>query len=126
MQRPDLDDAGERPVDRGKPAADSVPSSEAVAAAAQAAAGASADERRAMIDAMVERLAARLEQQPDDADGWARLGRSYMVLQQPGKAREAYARAVKLKPNDATLQQALVEAASAEAGTSPSAGAARP
>ncbi len=68
-----------------------------------------------MINAMVARLAARLEQQPDDADGWARLGRSYLVLGQPEKARDAYARAVKLRPDDAALKQALADAGSAAA-----------
>ena len=72
-----------------------------------------------MINAMVERLAARLETQPDDVDGWVRLGRSYMVLNQPAKAREAYARAVKLKPGDPELARALAEASTAaEAGRS--------
>ncbi len=68
-----------------------------------------------MIDAMVERLAARLQQQPDDVDGWARLGRSYMVLNEPDKAREAYARAVKLRPDDPALKEALAAAGSAAA-----------
>ena len=63
-----------------------------------------------MIESMVERLASRLERQPDDAEGWARLARSYMVLQQPAKARDAYARAVTLRPGDAALAQALAEA----------------
>ena len=87
-----------------------MPSQETVAATAKATAGASPEERRAMIESMVERLASRLEQQPDDAEGWARLGRSYMVLQQPAKARDAYARAAKLRPDDAALAQALAEA----------------
>jgi cytochrome c-type biogenesis protein CcmH len=90
-----------------------MPSPAAVAATAQATAGASQEERRAMILAMVGNLAARLEQQPDDVDGWARLGRSYMVLNEPQKAREAYAHAVKLKPDDAALQQAYAEASRA-------------
>ncbi len=81
-----------------------------------ATAGAPPEERQAMINAMVERLAARLEQQPDDVEGWARLGRSYMVLSQPDKAREAYARALKLKPDDPALKQALAEAGAAVAG----------
>jgi len=92
-----------------------MPSSGAVASAAQAAAGAAPEERQAMINAMVERLAARLETQPDDVDGWVRLGRSYMVLNQPDKAREAYARAVKLKPGDPELARALAEASTAAA-----------
>ncbi len=92
-----------------------MPSSGAVASAAQATAGASPEERQAMINAMVERLAARLETQPDDVDGWVRLGRSYMVLNQPDKAREAYSRAVKLKPGDPALARALAEASTAAA-----------
>ncbi len=90
-----------------------MPSPAAVAATAQATAGASQEERRAMILAMVGNLAARLEQQPDDVEGWARLGRSYMVLNEPQKARDAYAHAVKLKPDDAALQQAYAEASRA-------------
>jgi cytochrome c-type biogenesis protein CcmH len=92
------------------------PSPSAVAAAAQASAGASPEEREAMINAMVERLAARLEQQPDDVEGWSRLGRSYMVLHRPDKAREAYARALRLRPDDSALKQALADAATQAAG----------
>jgi cytochrome c-type biogenesis protein CcmH len=92
-------------------AATGAPSREAVAAVAKATEGASPEERRAMVEDMVARLASRLEQQPDDAEGWARLGRSYMVLQQPAKARDAYARAAQLRPGDAALAQALAEAA---------------
>jgi cytochrome c-type biogenesis protein CcmH len=90
-----------------------MPSQEAVAATAKATEGASPEERRAMIEGMVERLAARLEQQPDDAEGWARLGRSYMVLRQPARARDAYARAATLRPGDPALAQALAEATKA-------------
>ena len=90
-----------------------MPSQAAVAATAQAAADASPEERRAMILAMVGNLAARLEQQPGDVEGWARLGRSYMVLKEPQKARDAYGRALKLKPDDASLRQAYAEASRA-------------
>ena len=92
-----------------------MPSQAAVAAAAQATAGASPEERRSMIEGMVGKLAARLEQQPDDVEGWARLGRSYMVLNEPQKARDAYAHAVKLKPDDAALKEAYAEASRAAA-----------
>ena len=90
-----------------------MPSQAAVAATAQATADASPEERHAMILTMVGNLAARLEQQPDDVEGWARLGRSYMVLKEPQKARDAYGRALKLKPDDATLRQAYAEASRA-------------
>ena len=93
-----------------RPPASDMPSTQTVAAVAQATAGASPEERRAMIESMVARLAARLEQQPDDAEGWVRLGRSYAVLGQPAKARDAYARAAALRPDDAALAQALAEA----------------
>jgi cytochrome c-type biogenesis protein CcmH len=66
-----------------------MPSQAAVAAAAKATADSPPDERRRMILAMVGKLATRLEKEPDDVEGWARLGRSYMVLNQPDKAREA-------------------------------------
>jgi cytochrome c-type biogenesis protein CcmH/NrfG len=39
-----------------------------------------------------------------------------MVLNQPDKAREAYARAVKLKPDDPELKEALAEASTAASG----------
>jgi cytochrome c-type biogenesis protein CcmH len=91
-------------------AASPTPSPSAVAAAAQATSDATPEQREAMINAMVERLAARLEQQPDDIEGWSRLGRSYMVLHRPDKAREAYARALQLRPDDSALKQALADA----------------
>lgn len=46
-----------------------------------------------MIDGMVAKLRAHLEDEPDDAQGWAMLGRSYVVLQRFGEAAKAYARA---------------------------------
>jgi cytochrome c-type biogenesis protein CcmH len=69
-----------------------------------------------MINSMVERLAARLEQQPDDVDGWTRLARSYIVLNQPDKARDAYARAARLRPDDIGLKQGYAESLIAAAG----------
>lgn len=104
------------PRNPAEPAPDAAaPSEAAVAAAEKAVAAATPAERQAMVDAMVARLAARLEQHPDDVDGWSRLGRSYMVLGQPEKAREAYARALKLRPDDGALKQALADAGSAAA-----------
>jgi cytochrome c-type biogenesis protein CcmH len=53
----------------------------------------SPEERQAMIRGMVERLAARLEQTPDDKEGWARLAHAYEVLGDTDKAQAARARA---------------------------------
>jgi cytochrome c-type biogenesis protein CcmH len=53
----------------------------------------SPEERQAMIRSMVERLATRLEQQPDDKEGWTRLAHAYDVLGETAKAEAARARA---------------------------------
>lgn len=52
------------------------------------------------IGAMVTRLAARLAEDPDDLEGWLMLARSYAVLGENGKARDAMASAVRLAPDD--------------------------
>jgi len=49
------------------------------------------------MDQMVASLAARLQQQPEDINGWKMLGRSYMTLGNYGGAAEAYERAVQLE-----------------------------
>lgn len=48
------------------------------------------------VDAMVQRLAARLQANPGDAEGWAMLGRSYVVLQRYADAANAYGKANEL------------------------------
>lgn len=60
-------------------------------------------EQQDMIRAMVERLAQRLEEEPGDAEGWFRLGRSYAVLGKLEPAREALANAARLRPDDARV-----------------------
>lgn len=57
----------------------------------------------AQMNAMVDRLAARLQASPQDAEGWAMLGRSYIVLSRQSEALKAYARALNLNPKDADL-----------------------
>lgn len=63
------------------------------------------DEQQAMIETMVAGLAARLEENPDDIDGWSRLGRSYMVLERPREAAKAYAKVVAARPDDPEAQE---------------------
>jgi cytochrome c-type biogenesis protein CcmH len=58
---------------------------------------------RQQIEGMVDRLAARLKENPEDATGWAMLGRSYAVLDRFPEAAAAYANAVKRSPPDAQL-----------------------
>ena len=55
------------------------------------------------FETMVGRLAARLKDNPEDAEGWMMLGRSYAVLGRFGDSSEAYAKAVARVPNDAQL-----------------------
>jgi cytochrome c-type biogenesis protein CcmH len=63
------------------------------AADVQAAQNLSPDQRLAMISGMVSQLAQRLESDPNDAEGWARLVRSYMVLGRSADAKAALAKA---------------------------------
>ncbi|MCP5366203.1 MAG: c-type cytochrome biogenesis protein CcmI [Hyphomicrobiales bacterium] len=57
----------------------------------------SAEDRTAMIRSMVQRLADRLEANPDDREGWLRLANAYRVLGETEKAKEAQARADALR-----------------------------
>jgi cytochrome c-type biogenesis protein CcmH len=61
---------------------------------------------------MVTGLAARLKQQPDDAEGWVMLGRSYKYLKQFQKASDAFAQAHRLlgDQTDLLLQYADTQA----------------
>lgn len=56
-----------------------------------------------MVMEMIARLENRLTGQPDDADGWRRLGRAYAVLGRAEAASAAYARAYKLTPDNPEL-----------------------
>ncbi|MDJ0630783.1 MAG: c-type cytochrome biogenesis protein CcmI [Rhodobacter sp.] len=70
-----------------------------------AAAGMTQAERDSMVEGMVAGLAARLEEQPNDPDGWVMLVRSYATLGQQERAREAYSQAAGIfDGNDAVLR----------------------
>ena len=84
-----------------------------------AAAAMTPDERMAMIRGMVESLAARLEEDPDDLDGWRRLARSYTVLGEPEKAADALRRAADLGPDDLETLRAYASALTRPAGPEP-------
>lgn len=56
---------------------------------------------REQIQAMSEKLAARMKDTPDDVEGWRMLGRTQMALEQPAQAAQAYQRVVQLMPRDA-------------------------
>lgn len=55
------------------------------------------------VERMVAGLAQRLEQAPNDPEGWRVLGRSYSVMGRYPEAARAYERAAALTPDDAAL-----------------------
>jgi cytochrome c-type biogenesis protein CcmH/NrfG len=82
----------------------------------QAAQNMSPDERQAMVRSMVDRLRGRLEENPDNLQGWLQLGRSYDVLGQSERAVEAYAKAAELAPEDPEVLSRYARAVRSDAG----------
>jgi cytochrome c-type biogenesis protein CcmH len=72
-------------------------------------------DQQVMIQKMVDGLAVRLKASPRDPDGWLRLMRARMVLNQPGAASAAYRDAVKTY-SDAPQQQAVFKDAALALG----------
>jgi len=70
------------------------------------------------IDDMVGRLAARLREDPEDAEGWKMLGRSYAVLGRFGEAVDAYSKAAMRAPRDAQLLADFADALAMARGQS--------
>jgi cytochrome c-type biogenesis protein CcmH len=91
------------PVAGAAPAPTRGPTPEQMAAAASLPEG----DRMQMIQGMVQGLADRLRQSPDDYEGWMRLGRAYVVLKNEAGAKDAYAKAAALRPNEPEPHQAL-------------------
>ena len=60
----------------------------------------SAGDRQQMIAGMVDSLAAKLQENPDNFEGWMRIIRSYVVLNQRPKAQAALRTALKTFPAD--------------------------
>ncbi|HEX8641395.1 MAG TPA: tetratricopeptide repeat protein [Allosphingosinicella sp.] len=77
----------------------------------EAAKGLPPSQQDVMVQAMVERLANRLRQNPRDAEGWIRLMRSRMVLNDPNAARDALRSGLTAFEGDAPTQDRLRTAA---------------
>ena len=61
------------------------------------------------MNVVMQALEARLQDDPDDANGWKMLGRSYMTMRQAGKAVTAYEKAMELE--EGQQAQTLVDLA---------------
>ncbi|MET0051050.1 MAG: c-type cytochrome biogenesis protein CcmI [Candidatus Thiodiazotropha sp.] len=68
------------------------------------------------MEVLVERLAAKLKEQPDNLEGWIILGRSYMTMNNYPAAIEAYKTALNLDDQNVNLLLAYGEALAASHG----------
>ncbi|MDA0240634.1 MAG: tetratricopeptide repeat protein, partial [Proteobacteria bacterium] len=82
-----------KPIERVEAAPRPGPTREDVEAAQEM----SPQDRQAMIQGMVQRLADRLKENPNDPVGWERLANAYRVLGEPEKSREAFEKAKALQ-----------------------------
>jgi len=64
----------------------------------------------AQIEAIIAKLAQRLQGAPEDVEGWAMLGRSYSALGRHAEGLPAYRRVIELRPNDAAGYADLADA----------------
>jgi cytochrome c-type biogenesis protein CcmH len=74
---------------------------------------------RQQIEGMVDKLAQRLKDKPDDATGWLMLGRSYIVLGRVDDSIAAYEKAVALRGTDATALADYADALATKNGGAP-------
>jgi cytochrome c-type biogenesis protein CcmH len=70
---------------------------------------------------MVARLEQRLAREPNDPQGWSRLGRAYRVMERPREAREAYVKAHSLAPEDPEILSEFAALVIADNPTRPTA-----
>jgi cytochrome c-type biogenesis protein CcmH len=68
------------------------------------------------MEDLVKGLAAKLQEQPDDLQGWIMLGRSYMAMNDPSAAINAFDRAMEINDKSADLLLAYAEAIASTTG----------
>lgn len=102
-----LSELGAPPVQPAPVPAAPVPASGPGSAAGAAIAALPEGDRMTAIRGMVDALAARLEQNGADVEGWLRLVRSYAVLGEAQKARDAFARGKAALASDTTGRERL-------------------
>jgi cytochrome c-type biogenesis protein CcmH len=86
--------------------------------AAAGAAGAGDKQPIGTVEQMIERLAKRLEENPNNADGWRMLGWAYASQERFADAAQAYAKAIEQSPSVGALKTARGEALVRVAGGS--------
>jgi len=62
------------------------------------------------MDELAEQLRERMEENPDNAEGWFLLGRTYMRLENWGQAAQAYEQVVRLMPEEPAGLLSLADA----------------
>jgi cytochrome c-type biogenesis protein CcmH len=70
------------------------------------------------LEVLVERLAERLAEDPNNVDGWLTLGRTYFTMRRPEQALEAISRAYDLAPERPEVMLAYAEAIAANSNNS--------
>ncbi len=73
-------------------------------------AGHGGTEQLPSVSELVEKLASRMEQDPDNAEGWFLLGRTYMRLQNYTQAVHAFENVVRLLPDETAGLLSLADA----------------
>jgi len=92
---------------------DAAPVAGAPATESTAAGAAGGQPALQQIEAMVGKLAEWMKANPDDAEGWMMLARSYAVLGRFAEAIPAYAHAAELQPDNASLLADYADAVAA-------------
>jgi cytochrome c-type biogenesis protein CcmH len=70
------------------------------------------------LEVLVERLAERLAEDPNNVDGWLMIGRTYFTMRRPEQALEAVSRAYALAPERPDVTPAYAEAIAANSNNS--------
>ncbi|MES9829491.1 MAG: c-type cytochrome biogenesis protein CcmI [Candidatus Thiodiazotropha sp.] len=68
------------------------------------------------MEELVKRLAAKMQEQPDNQEGWIMLGRSYMAMNNPSAAINAFDRAMEISDKNVGLLLAYAEAIASNGG----------
>ena len=77
-----------------------------------------AQENLPPMEVLVERLAEKLAQDPNNLEGWLMLGRSYAATNQPAKSLAAYKKAYEMAPRTPEVMLAYAEAIAVQNGNS--------